>query len=69
MADLLRLIQQRHLLSHSEGIIDQDYVNKSGDKTYAVGQRLVIQETTIIRAAYLVSKLVAELKKLVFPLR
>jgi uncharacterized Zn finger protein (UPF0148 family) len=64
MADLLRVIQQRHLLAHREGIVDQDYINKSGDKTYAVGQRLVIQETAVIRAAYLVSKLVEELRKL-----
>lgn len=64
MADLLRLIQQRHLLAHREGIVDQDYINKSGDKTYAPGQRLVIQETAVIRAAYLVSKLTEELRKL-----
>jgi uncharacterized Zn finger protein (UPF0148 family) len=69
MCDLLRLIQQRHLLAHSEGIVDQDYINKSGDKTYAVGQRLVIQETTVVRTAYLVSKLVKELRKLAFPRR
>jgi hypothetical protein len=69
MCDLLRLIQQRHLLAHSEGIVDQDYINKSGDKTYAVGQRLVIQETTVVRTAYLVSKLVEELRKLAFPRR
>jgi uncharacterized Zn finger protein (UPF0148 family) len=65
MADLLRLIQQRHFLAHCEGIVDQDYVDKSGDKTYAVGQRLVIQETAVARTAYLVSKLTEELRKLV----
>lgn len=65
MADLLRLIQQRHLLAHREGIVDEDYINKSGDKTYAVGQRLVIQETAVNRAAYLASKLVQKLRKLV----
>jgi hypothetical protein len=37
MADLLRLFQQRHLLAHCEGIVDQDYIIKSGDTTYAVG--------------------------------
>ena len=65
MADLLRLIQQRHLLAHREGIVDEDYINKSGDKTYALGQRLVIQETAVNRAAYLASKLVEKLRKLV----
>jgi hypothetical protein len=67
MCDLLCLIHQRHLLAHSEGIVDQDYINKSGDKTYGAGQRLVIQETTVVRTAYLVSNLVEELRKLTFP--
>src|SRR5438270_5371395 len=47
MADLLRLFQQRHLLAHCEGIVDQDYIIKSGDTTYAVGQRIVIRDVAV----------------------
>jgi len=65
MADLVRLFQQRHLLAHCEGIVDQDYINKSGDTTYAVGQRLVIREGTVSRLAELVTKLTEEMRKLV----
>lgn len=65
MADLLRLFQQRHLLAHCEGIVDQDYINKSGDTTYAVGQRLVIREGAVSRLAELVTKLTEEMRKLV----
>ena len=65
MADLLRLFQQRHLLAHCEGIVDQDYITKSGDATYAVGQRLVIRDATVGRLAELVAKLAEELRRLV----
>jgi len=62
MADLLRLFQQRHLLAHCEGIVDQDYITKSGDATYAIGQRLVIRETTVSRLAELIGKLTEQLR-------
>src|SRR6266700_6466535 len=65
MADLLRLFQQRHLLAHCEGIVDQDYITKSGDATYAVGQRLVFRDATVGRLAELVAKLAEELRRLV----
>lgn len=65
MADLLRLFQQRHLLAHCEGIVDQDYIIKSGDTTYAVGQRLVIRDGSVSRLAELVAKLAEEVRKLV----
>lgn len=65
MADLIRLFQQRHLLAHCEGMVDQDYINKSGDTTYAIGQRIVIREGSVSRLADLVTKLAEELRKLV----
>ncbi len=65
MEDLLRLLQQRHLLAHCEGIVDQDYIIKSGDTTYAVGQRLVIQDGAVSHLAELVAKLTEEMRKLV----
>ena len=65
MVDLLRLFQQRHLLAHCEGIVDQDYIIKSGDTTYAVGQRLVIRDGAVSRLAELVTKLTEEMRKLV----
>lgn len=65
MADLMRLFQQRHLLAHCEGIVDQDYITKSGDTTYAVGQRLVIRKGAVSRLAELVTKLAEEMRKLV----
>lgn len=62
-ADLQRLFQQRHLLAHQQGVVDADYVSKSGDKTYAVGQRLVVREPAVLRLAALLEKLVAGLRQ------
>lgn len=65
MTDLFRLFQQRHILAHCEGVVDQDYIAKSKDTTYDVGQRLVIQEGAVNRLAEIVVKLIEDLKKLV----
>lgn len=65
LQELERLFQQRHLVAHCNGIVDQDYVDKSGDRTYFIGQRLVVHEATVRRLADLLSKLAGELRKIV----
>lgn len=57
LAELFRFFQQRHLLAHREGIVDADYVSRSGDLTYRDGQRLVIREGSVIKALQLIEKL------------
>lgn len=49
--------QQRHLLAHQQGIVDNDYVTRSGDTTYDVGQRLLIKENAALEFANLVERL------------
>lgn len=56
MADLKRLFQQRHVLQHTQGIVDQEYLDRSGDSTYVVGQRIVVREQTVRRLADLLIK-------------
>ena len=51
------LYQKRHLLTHKEGIVDDKYIQKSGDSTYKVGQRLIISDKDV-------ESLVCTLKKL-----
>ncbi|RFC34501.1 MAG: hypothetical protein DID91_2727702637 [Candidatus Nitrotoga sp. MKT] len=41
------LYQKRHLLAHNEGIVDAQYIKKSGDASYKEGQRIVISEKDI----------------------
>lgn len=57
LAKLTVYFQQRHLLSHCEGIVDADYVAKSGDTTYQIGQHLVIKHVAVLDLAELVEKL------------
>jgi hypothetical protein len=57
MAALTLFFQQRHLLAHREGIVDQDYIDKSGDRSYTAGQKLVIKESAVSQLADLVKKL------------
>lgn len=47
LAKLSILYQKRHLLAHNEGIVDERYIEKSGDSTYKAGQRIVIREHDI----------------------
>lgn len=56
---LRRAFQQRHLLAHTQGIVDQDYVSKSGDDRYKPGQRIVLRVTAVEEASSLIEKLVA----------
>jgi len=54
---LQRYFQQRHVLTHREGLVDQEYVDRSGDRTYQPGQRLVIQKVSVGDCVALIEKL------------
>ena len=41
------LYQRRHLLAHSEGMVDDRYLQKSQDTAYKAGQRIVIKEKDV----------------------
>lgn len=55
---ITRLFQQRHLLAHTQGIIDSDYASRAGDPTCQVGQRLVIREAAVRQCLSLIEKLI-----------
>jgi hypothetical protein len=50
-ADLVRLVQARHVLAHRDGLVDTDYVARSGDHRYSVDQRLVVSSRDVGRLA------------------
>lgn len=56
-----RYFQQRHVIAHQQGIVDEAYVRKSGDDTYRIGQRLVVKEEAVRETVGLVEKLAAGL--------
>lgn len=57
LCQLRIFFQQRHLLAHQQGIVDADYIQRSGDNSYQVGQRLVIREAAVLKFADLVERL------------
>ncbi|MGM0783595.1 MAG: hypothetical protein ACQEUM_05760 [Pseudomonadota bacterium] len=63
LAKLSVLYQKRHLLAHNEGIVDERYIEKSGDSTYKAGQRIVIREHDIELLVTALSKLSEGIKK------
>jgi len=64
---LRRAFQQRHLLAHTQGIVDQDYITKSGDGRYRPGQRIVVRVDAVQEAVghieTLVSGMIADAKR------
>lgn len=58
MARLNIYFQQRHLFAHSEGIVDETYIKKTGDTTYREGQRVVVKENDAKEFLSLIRKLV-----------
>lgn len=59
LAALQRTFQQRHLLAHRQGLVDQDYITRSGDTRYKVEQRIVVRSDAVLEAATLVEKLIS----------
>lgn len=59
--------QQRHLLAHQQGLVDLDYIDRSGDKTYAAGQRLLIRDSAVREFADLIEELSHELTNKIGP--
>ena len=58
---LTRAFQQRHLLAHTQGIVDQDYIARSGDSAYRPGQRVVIRESAVRECVDRIEKLASGL--------
>lgn len=60
---LKRYFQQRHLLAHCDGIVDADYLAKTGDPVYRAGQRIVVRETAVRDCLALVGDLATGLAR------
>ena len=51
------LFQRRHLIEHNNGMVDQKYIDKSGDRSYVPGQRLVVKESDALTLLAIIKKL------------
>ncbi len=59
---LVILFQIRHLLAHSEGIVDERYIERTGDNNYKLGQRVVTKERDVLELVCLIKKLAEKIK-------
>ncbi|TBU72476.1 hypothetical protein DNK06_20295 [Pseudomonas daroniae] len=57
MEYLTKAFQQRHLLAHTQGVVDDDYIQETADIRYKSGQRLVIKREAVTEALNLVEQL------------
>lgn len=57
LQELTRYFQQRHLLAHREGLVDADYIARSGDTSYREGQRLIVRAEGVLSCVDLITQL------------
>jgi hypothetical protein len=60
--ELKVLFQKRHLLVHQDGVVDQTYLDRSGDRAYSVGQRMVIKENDARQLLRIITDLADKLR-------
>ena len=58
------MFQRRHLLEHNNGMIDQRYLDKSGDTSYSLGQRIIVKEADAYSLLAIMRKLGNSITKL-----
>lgn len=56
--------QQRHILQHKDGIVDKEYIEKSGDNSYSVGQHIIVRDVDILKYVKIIEKLGREILSL-----
>jgi len=56
------LFQRRHLLQHTEGIVDEKYITKSSDNKYKAGQRIVVREKDAIELVDYIKNLTTQIR-------
>lgn len=64
MHELVVLVNRRHLLTHGNGIVDDRYLRKSGDNTYELGQRIVVNNADLTNLLDLIEKIIHGLSRL-----
>ena len=63
LAMLNRAFQQRHLVAHTQGVVDAAYIARSGDTSWRVGQRLVVRSDYIRQCIAVIRKLAVRLAR------
>lgn len=61
LSALTKYFQQRHLLAHRDGLVDADYITRSGDSAYREGQRLVVRDASVRECLTFIEKLASSM--------
>ena len=56
--ELQVFVNRRHLLEHKGGIVDFKYLQKSNDKKYFKGDRIIVKPSDVIRLAEIIQKII-----------
>lgn len=57
------LFQRRHLLLHTEGLVDDKYLQRTNDSFYKLGQRIVVKENDISELLKLIRKVITKIRE------
>jgi hypothetical protein len=49
--------QKRHLFAHTMGVVDQDYLTKTGDKQSIVGRKIAVSISEVRELARIIGEL------------
>lgn len=60
---LIRCFQKRHVLSHRMGVIDNNYIHKTGDTEAIVGRKVAIEEDEVRRLMQILSNTTQKLSE------
>lgn len=63
VAFLNLMFNQRHLLEHRQGIVDEHYISKTGDNTYKPNQRLIVKSSHALEMIKHIRKLAEGLQR------
>ncbi len=61
--DMNILFQQRHLIEHNNGLIDERYIKNSNDSSYQIGQRVIVRKPDALMLLGYIRKLSTGLRK------
>ncbi len=61
-SELNILFQRRHLLQHCNGIVDEKYLEKTGDQKYRLGQRIVVSKNDVEKLLFIIKMLASNIR-------
>jgi hypothetical protein len=58
---VVRGFQKRHLVAHKMGVVDQEYIDRTGDRAFVAGRRVIITDVDVQTAMRAVRKIASGL--------